>query len=169
MNDEPNRIWSRIVDFLTDDERQMADNEVTIELARRGLPVAPALDRVLLAARVQRAKARLEVVRQKRFACLQQLHQTSRAIAADLYETIHQLIERQTSISMRAAYFRRLDGAASESDLNQLLADLQQLDKWSESDDGAMDSFSHKIGSMTDASRAANKTFPPGISPQGSP
>lgn len=135
MNDEPNRMWSGIVDFLSDDERQVTDGEVAAELAQRGIPVAPALDRVMLAVQVHRAKARLESARQERPALLEQLRQTSLALAADLHETIRLLVERQTSGPMQAAYFRRLEGAASESDLHQLLADLQQLDQWSECDE----------------------------------
>ena len=84
MNDEPNRMWSGIVDFLTDDERQLTDDEVTAELAQRGIPVAPALDRVLLAVQVQRAKSRLESARQERPALLEQLRQTSLALALGL-------------------------------------------------------------------------------------
>lgn len=135
MNDEPNRMWSGIVDFLSDNERQLTDGEVAAELAQRGIPVAPGLDRVMLAVQVHRAKARLESARQERPALLEQLRQTSLALAADLHETIRLLVERQTSGPMQAAYFRRIEGAASESDLHQLLADLQQLDQWSECDE----------------------------------
>ena len=137
MNDEPNRMWSGIVDFLTDDERQLTESEVAAELTRRGINIAPALDRVLQAAQVQRARARLDVARQERPALLEQLCQTSLALTADFHETIRRLIERQSSGPLQAAYFRRLEGAASESDLHQLLADLQQLDQWGESDDEA--------------------------------
>lgn len=135
MNDEPNRMWSGIVDFLSDDERQLTDGEVAAELAQRGIPVTSVLDRVLLAVQVQRARVRLEAARQERPALLEQLRQTSLALAADLHETIRLLVERQTGGPLQAAYFRRLEGAASESDLHQLLADLQQLDQWSECDE----------------------------------
>ena len=137
MNDEPNRMWSGIVDFLTDDEWQLTEGEVAAELTRRGIHIAPALDRVLQAVQVQRARARLDVARQERPALLEQLRQTSLALAADFHETIRRLIERQSSGPLQAAYFRRLEGVASESDLHQLLADLQQLDQWGESDDEA--------------------------------
>ena len=73
----------------------------------------------------------------ERPALLEQLRQTSLALTADFHETIRRLIERQSSGPLQAAYFRRLEGAASESDLHQLLADLQQLDQWGESDDEA--------------------------------
>lgn len=139
MNDEPNRIWSGIVDFLTEDERQLTDDEVVAELAHRGIPATRVLDRVLLAVQLQRARARLESARQARPALVEQLRQTSLSLAEDLHETIRLLIERQSSGPLQAAYFRRLEGAASKSDLHQLLADLQQLDQWNESDPGATD------------------------------
>lgn len=109
--------------------------EVDAELALLGVDMAPAMSKVRKAVDASRARARLASANAERPRALEKLLKLVTAAPDALRESLRGLIEQRFVGTAQAAYFRKLEGAASEEDLRSLLEDLERLATLSEEGD----------------------------------
>lgn len=123
-------VWDRFFDHLCEEEPTR--EEVEERLRASGIDIAPALKRVKLAIQASQARARLESARASRPGLLEKLRGVVSPHAEQLRGNLQDMISRNFEGTARLAYFRKLEEAASEEDLQSLLDDLHRLEKLSE-------------------------------------
>ncbi|MGE0710325.1 MAG: hypothetical protein AB7N76_13570 [Planctomycetota bacterium] len=132
------KVWDRFFDqLLTPVTSTTPMEEVDAELALMEIDVAPAVSKVRKAVESARARARLASAKAERPRALDRLRQLVTAAPDALRDSLHAMIEQRFAGTAQAAYFRKLEGAASEEDLRSLLEDLERLEAFSGEDDEA--------------------------------
>jgi hypothetical protein len=130
INQYDDKVWDRFFDSLYCDEPSR--EEVRERLRAAGIDVAPAVQRVQQALKTARARAELEAARVARRPLLERMQGIVSPVTEQLREGLRALINERFSGSGQLAYFRKLEEAASEEDLQSLLEDLRRLEKLSE-------------------------------------
>ena len=102
------------------------------ELQRLGLDVRRAVAKVKLANQARQARADLEAARVERPRLMERLKQVITPVTSGLRQHLQTIIGQKLQGSIQAAYFRKLEHAATDDDLQSLLEDihwLEDLDK----------------------------------------
>lgn len=133
-------VWDKFFDFVFPCEDGLTRKEVQAELQRRAIDVRPAVSRVKEALEARRARESLEAERDARAGILAKVHdvnplsrQTS-PVAPALRVSLQHIIS-QLSGDQQAAYYHKLEKAASDDDLRSLVDDLHRLDALEQGDD----------------------------------
>jgi hypothetical protein len=127
-----NGVWDRFFDFVSQPVEEMSRDEVQDELKKRSIDVTRAVAKVQRAVAASRARASLERARSERVGIVQQLKSVIAPAATEMRERLRAIIGSNLHGSTQAAYFRKLESAASESDLRALLDDIERLNTLSE-------------------------------------
>jgi predicted TIM-barrel fold metal-dependent hydrolase len=122
------RLWDRFFEFIETVEEPRSMAEVDNELRRRGIDVAPTVERVLKAVHAAAARSALARARENRPTVIARLAALAAPMASGLREQLREVIAKRFEGSVRAAYFSKLERAASEQDLQTLLQDIERLD-----------------------------------------
>ena len=125
---DDDQTWDRFFDFVSDADDQLTRDEVGSELKKFGVDAAPAIASVKAALEARRAQARLATAKQQRAAVTAKLFGVVSHSAEQVRTNIRSFIEERFQGSGQAAYFRKLDEAASDEDLQSLMDDLARLD-----------------------------------------
>ncbi|MBL8792468.1 MAG: hypothetical protein JNM56_01045 [Planctomycetia bacterium] len=121
-------VWDRFFDFLYCEE-DPPRTEVQQQLRELGIDMQPALRKVRGALEARSARTRLEAARAERPSLAARFGQLLAPAAEQLRDKLHELIARRLSGTAQAAYFRKLEAAASNQDLQSLLDDLHRLEQ----------------------------------------
>ena len=126
------RTWKRFIAFVVPDEDGMTYQEVEAELQHMGIDTRRALEKVQRALSQteasRAAQAALEEARRRRPSLIAKLHGMVSGVGHMAEEDIRQVIRERFSGTEQAAFFRKLESAASEEDLKSLLEDMSMLD-----------------------------------------
>ena len=133
----PDPVWDRFFEFVCPDEEPATRAEVQQELQRLGIDVRKAVARVQTALQSARAKADLEAARARRPGLIAKLKQVVAPMGESLREHLRTVIAEKCQGSLQAAYFRKLESAASDEDLLSLLEDVHRLESLPEGPDDA--------------------------------
>jgi hypothetical protein len=128
----PDEVWDRFFDFAFPCGEELTLAEVEEDLARMGIDVQKAIGRVQQALVTTKAKSQLEEARAARFGILARLKHVAAGTGDFVREKLRTLIEGMTEGTVQAAYFKKLEGAATEADLQSLIEDMCWLDAWPE-------------------------------------
>jgi hypothetical protein len=131
----PDAVWDRFFGFVFPDEEPATREEVQQELQRLGLDVKKAVARVQLALQAVQARADLEAARAQRHGLTERLKQVVAPVAGGLRAHLQTLIGQKLQGSVQAAYFRKLEHAATDDDLQSLLEDMYRLEALQEGAD----------------------------------
>jgi len=143
LNHFDSTVWSRFLDFVFPDERNLSREDVQAELRRLRLDVQPSLEklsRILQHAReLEDARVALAAAKKKRFALLERLTGIETPSGSVIRETLKKMIGERLAGPEQAVYARRLENASSDEDLKSLLEDIARLQAFSEEseDDGS--------------------------------
>lgn len=129
------KVWDRFFDFISQPIETMSREEVQDELRNRKIDVARAVSKVQQAVAASRARTALEEARAKRPGIVEKLTSVFAASSGELRERIRETISGRLQGTAQAAYFRKLEQAAGEKDLQRLMDDLQRLDALDEEDE----------------------------------
>lgn len=121
-------VWDRFLDANFEPVETMSREEVQAELKKRGLDVSAAISRVKAAVSRARAKAELADARERRQSVVEGLTNMVTNTTANLRNQIQNMIDGRLQGSFQAAYFRKLEKAAGEDDLQGLLDDIKRLE-----------------------------------------
>lgn len=136
----PDAAWERFFEFLfpceQECETKLSREEVRTDLRRLGIDVTKAVGRVQQAAAAARGKAELANARAKRLSVVGKLNQVIVPSEMNLRTRLNDIIAEKFQGTVQAAYFRKLETAATEEDLQSLLEDIHRLDALSEGADG---------------------------------
>jgi len=130
------QVWDRFFDFVFPCDELLTRQEVQAELQRHGVDVRPAIARVREALDAKRAREALDAARQRRSSILKTAQDVTAPVGQALRQSLQQIISRLSG-SEQAAYFRKLETAASDGDMQSLLEDLHRLDAISKDDQDA--------------------------------
>lgn len=135
------RTWRKLFTFLLPNEEDMTDEEVETELQHLGIDTRPGLvklqEGLKKIAAAQEARATLEVARRRRPSIMAKLRAMASKVSSLNIDELRHVIRERFSGTAQAAFFRKLDSAASEDDLRSLLEDMSKLDTLSEESDDA--------------------------------
>jgi hypothetical protein len=135
------RTWRRLFAFLAPDEKDMSRQEVDAELQHLGIDTRPGFAKIQQAlkrmAATREARATLEAAKKERPSLLARLGSVASTIGALTKENLRQIIRDRFTGTAQAAFFRKLESAASEDDLKSLLDDMTKLDALTEDHDDA--------------------------------
>lgn len=120
-------VWDRFFDFVLACDKGLSRDEIRAELKRRGIDAAPAFARVKEALEAVKAREALQHAKIARSSALAKLRPVSAAPGQSLRSTLQELIGRLTG-QQQAAYFHKLEKAATDNDLQSLLEDLHRLE-----------------------------------------
>lgn len=133
-------VWDRFFDFVFPCEDSLSRQEVQAELQRRRIDVRPALSRVKEALEARRARETLAAARETRLGLTARVSGLAAPIGdvpspgPELRASLQQIIS-QLSGNEQAAYYHKLEKAASDQDLKSLLDDLHRLDLLNKDED----------------------------------
>ena len=135
------RTWQRLFTFLVPDEKNMSRQEVDAELQHLGIDTRPGFAKIQQAlkrmAATREARAALEAAKKERPSLLARLGSVASTVGALTKENLRQVIRDRFAGPAQAAFFRKLESAASEDDLKSLLDDMTKLDALTEDPDDA--------------------------------
>lgn len=121
-------LWDRFLVFALPDPATMPRAAVQAELRERGIDVAPAMSRIRRALAASRAREDLAAARAKRPGVVAALRDVAGSKVSAARDHLLAAIERLTG-TQQAAYFRKLEQAATDDDLRALEEDLRRLEK----------------------------------------
>jgi hypothetical protein len=124
----PDPVWERFFDFVYGCEENLTRTEVQEDLKRLGIDVSKAVSRVQETLASARARAALADARARRPGIISQLREVAAPAAGALRDHLRGLIEGKFRGTAQAAYFRKLESAATDEDLESLLEDIHRLE-----------------------------------------
>jgi hypothetical protein len=140
LKQQPDEAWERFFEFLfpceRDCEEKLPREEVQADLRRLGIDVGKAVSRVQQAVAAAKGKAELATARARRIEVMGQIGQVVVPSEMNLRTRLKDIISGKFAGTEQALYFRKLESAATEEDLQSLLEDIHRLDKLSEGQDG---------------------------------
>jgi predicted TIM-barrel fold metal-dependent hydrolase len=128
----PNPVWDRFFEFVFPCDEQLTRTEVQSELRRLGIDVKRAVSRVHQALASSKAREDLDIAKANRAQVMQKLEHFAAPVVEGLRENLRALIAQRFQGTVQAAYFRKLETAASDADLQSLLEDIHRLEALSE-------------------------------------
>ena len=129
-------VWDRFFDFVCLCNETLTRQEVQAELQRKGIDVRPAIARVRDALEAKRARESLATAHERRSGVLEKISDVTAPVGQALRQSLQQIISRLSGTD-QAAYFHKLEKAASDEDMQSLLEDLHRLDTLSkDTEDG---------------------------------
>jgi len=135
------KTWRKVFAFLRPDESSMTNQDVEEELRNLGMDTSAGLAKLergmKLLAETRAAREALEAARKQRPSLLAVLESVRASLGTLTKDRLHQIIAEQFSGTTQAAFFRKLESAASEDDLVSLLDDMSKLDAMTEHSDDA--------------------------------
>ena len=131
-------VWDRFFDFAFPCDEPMTRLEVQDELRRLGIDVKPAINKVHQALKSARAQTELGAAKARRSTIMEKMKQIVAPTVEGLRDNLRALISTRFQGTTQAAYFRKLESAASEPDLQSLFEDIHKLEAFSDesNDDG---------------------------------
>jgi len=133
--------WKKFFAFLLPDEKNMTRHEIEAELQHLGIDTRPGLAKVQQGlkkmAAAREARAALEAAKKQRPSLLAKLRDMTSEVSSLTKEDLRRIIGERFSGTAQAAFFRKLDSAASEEDLRSLIDDMSKLDALTEESDDA--------------------------------
>jgi hypothetical protein len=127
MSEYSNEAWDHLFQFLADDHEAVSRAEVQSDLQRLGVSAQGAIKRVFAALDAVKAREELRDVGSQRRAVVDRLTKITATGVKNIREKLQQLIQEKLSGSTQAAYFHKLEGAATDADLGSLLEDIERL------------------------------------------
>lgn len=127
-NPTDDALWDRFLVFALPDPSTMSGADARAELQARGIDLTRATSRVMRALASARAREELAAARAKRPGVVDALRDVATSTASAAREHLLQVIERLGG-TQQAAYFRKLEQAATDDDLRALEEDLRRLEK----------------------------------------
>jgi len=128
----PDAAWERFFEYLYPCNKEAKRAEVQEDLNRLGIDVRKAVDRVQKALAVAKGKAELADAHARRLSATARLGQVTPPATQGLRDRLQALIEGKFQGTERAAYFHKLEAAATDEDLQSLLEDIHRLETLSE-------------------------------------
>jgi hypothetical protein len=130
MSDQQRRnnyVWDRFITFLYPFDETVTDAEIDADLKRLKIDMAPAVRKLHQMIETHRAKAQFAAAKETRRLFAERIRDVIAPKIDDVRGGIRQFIGRMLSGSEQLAYFHKLEGAASEEDLQSLMDDLEKL------------------------------------------
>lgn len=121
-----NDVWDRFFEFVRVPIESLSREEVQQELRERRLDVSNAVKRVLQAVATHKARTELEMAKSQRLSTLSRLSAIVAPSIGNLRDRVQELIGSLQG-EAQAAYFRKLESAATEEDLKALVDDVERL------------------------------------------
>lgn len=125
-------VWDRLFELLYPCDEKLTDQEVDAEINRLGIDMKPAFSRLHKMIEAQRAKAGFAAAREKRATIGERIRDVVAPRLDDLRNGVKNIIGKLKGDEAQLAYFHKLEGAASEEDLQSLLDDLEKLEAMQE-------------------------------------
>jgi enoyl-CoA hydratase/carnithine racemase len=119
-------VWDRLFLLLFPCDESVTDEEVDADLKRLGVDMRPAFQRLHKLVETQRARALFATAKQTRTSIGERVRDVVAPKIEDLRTGVKNLIGHLGSKD-QLAYFHKLEGAATEEDLQSLLDDLDKL------------------------------------------
>ena len=125
-------LCEKLFNFIYPDQEDMDRKEVQRELQRLNIDMRPAKAKLEMAlnaySQSRKARAELETAREKRLSLLDKFKQVKLPSLPTLRNELQEIIAQRLSTPLQAAYFRKLEEAATEQDLKSLLEDILLLE-----------------------------------------
>jgi len=129
------KLCDKLFDFIYSDEENMSQEEVRAELQRSNIDTRPTFSKLQMAladfCERQKAQELLKSASKKRTDFLKRFEQIKISNLPNFRDDLQALITKWFSGSQQAAYYRKLESAASDEDLKSLLEDIMRLDEFS--------------------------------------
>lgn len=125
-------VWDRLLLLLYPCDDSVTDSEVDADLERLGIDMKPAFVRMHKMIETQRARAQFASAKERRASLSERLSNVVAPKIEDLRNGVRNLIGKIKGDEAQLAYFHKLEGAASEEDLQSLFDDLEKLNAMQE-------------------------------------
>ena len=132
-------LCEKLFDFIYPDEKNMTREEVQAELLRLKIDTRPVKAKLDLALnshhQTQKAKSALVAAREKRLSLLEKFKNVKMPDLPTLRNELQSLISQHLNTPLQAAYFRKLEKASTEQDLQSILEDILLLESFDKDTD----------------------------------
>jgi hypothetical protein len=127
-NKPEDSAWERFFQFLAEDDEPVSRAEVRNDLQRLGVSPDSAIKRVFAALDAAAAQDQLRAASAQREGMVEKLRRITSESVSNPRDVIQRLIHEKLTGEVQAAYFHKLEGAASDADLASLLQDIERLE-----------------------------------------
>jgi flagellar motility protein MotE (MotC chaperone) len=124
----PDAVWDRFFDFAFAECASAPRAEIQQTLKKLGIDLTKAMSKVQQAIQTAKAREELASAKAKRPGLLKTLASLASPVGIGLRDKLRGVINTRFGGSVQAAYFRKLEEAASEADLQSLLEDMARLE-----------------------------------------
>ena len=129
------KLCDKLFNFVYSDEENMSQEEVRAELQRLNIDTRSTFSKLQMAladfCEKQKAQELLKSASEKRVHFLKRFEQIKISNLPNFRSELQTLITKWFSGSQQAAYYRKLESAASDKDLKSLFEDIMRLDELS--------------------------------------
>lgn len=125
-------VWDRLLLLLYPCDDAVTDAELDADLERLGIDMRPAFVRMHKMIETQRARVQFASAKERRASLSERLSDVVAPKIQDLRNGVRNLIGRIEGDEAQLAYFHKLEGVASEEDLQSLFDDLEKLNAMQE-------------------------------------
>ena len=119
-------VWDRLFELLQPCDENVTDAEVDADLTHFGIDMATANQRLHKMIAEQRARLQFATAKARRTAIGERIQNVCAPKIDDLRDQLRNLIGGLSGQD-QLAYFHKLEGTASEQDLQSLMDDLEKL------------------------------------------
>lgn len=127
-----NVVWDRLFTLLYPCDERLSDEEIEADLKSAGIDMEPGYRRLAAMVETHRARAKLAGAGNVRASLCDKIHNVVAPRMVDLRNGVRSLIGKLKGDQAQLAYFHKLEGAATEEDLQSLLDDLEKLEAMQE-------------------------------------
>ena len=121
------QVWDNLILLLYPIDETITDEEVDEELIRFGIDIEPAIARLHTMMEGYHARARLGKAKVIRETIGKRVNNIVAPHIENLRDGVKELIGKTVIGEEQLVYFHKLEGAASEDDLQSLMDDLEKL------------------------------------------
>jgi len=125
-------LCDNLFSFIYPDEINMTDEEIQAELQLSNIDMRPAIEKLDMALNFcnekQKAQAEFKTARERRLSLLEKFKQIKIPNLPARRNVLQEMIAQLLNAPEQATYFRKLEEAASEQDLQSLLEDILRLE-----------------------------------------
>jgi hypothetical protein len=127
-------LCGKLFNFIYPDEKDMTREEVQAELQQLEIDTRSIKRKLALAlnsyTQTQKAKGKLATAKEQRLSFLEKIKNAEVRDVPSVRSKLQELIAHHLDAPLQAAYFRKLEDAATDQDLQSLLQDILLLESF---------------------------------------
>ena len=132
LNKYSDSTWEQFFEFLYPCGENLTQEEMQEDLRKAGIKTDKAMSKIQRALAAAQGKAELATARAQRIGVAERIKDVVGSVKENLRERLNAVIAGRAAAALPATFFKKLETAATDEDLESLLDDIHRLDSFTE-------------------------------------